>query len=241
LFYVLAGIFRRRSANVYFASATACAALWQFVGYYGQIDHAYYTMLYAVLGIAVLAAGRALGIDKVATYDANGTKGESLRGRGLALFQSGNSILFVALLAAFWQGLAYLARERAEWQTLSALMLTTVASYTAIALVPLGQLAPVILDELVRLDRSVFLDAALLIHLSGWQNWKSLRHHRHGHDRGGIYRPVPRGPGEFQRERFALAQPVVGQPARHRPADGSHCVTAVQPRHDPLAGKSWQS
>ena len=138
LFYTLAGIFRKRSANVYFASAAACAALWQFIGYYGEVDHAYYTMLYAVLGIAVLVAGRGLGIDKVTTYDAGGAKGESLRGRGLALFQSGNSILFVALLAALWQGLAFLARESADWQTLSALMLTTAASYAAIAIVPSG-------------------------------------------------------------------------------------------------------
>src|SRR5579872_6865187 len=138
VFYTLAGLFRKRSANVYFAAAAACAALWQFIGYYGQIDHAYYTMLYAVLGIGVLAAGRVLGIELVTTYDAKGAKGEALRGRGLALFQSGNSILFIALLAALWQGLAYLARQSADWETLWALMLTTAASYSAIAVVPAG-------------------------------------------------------------------------------------------------------
>ena len=169
IFYVLAGIFRKRSANVYFASASACAALWQFIGYYGQIDHSYYTMLYAVLGIGVLAAGRSLGIEKVATYDSNGTKGESLRGRGLALFQSGNSIVFVALLAAFWQGLAYLARNDVDWGTLSALMLTTVASYTAIALVPVGNWRRLYWTSSFALTGLCFLTLQILSTLTGWQ------------------------------------------------------------------------
>ena len=50
LFYLLAGFFRRRSANVYLAAAAACGALWQFMGYFG-IDASYYTMLYAGLGL----------------------------------------------------------------------------------------------------------------------------------------------------------------------------------------------
>ena len=169
VFYVLAGIFRKRSANVYFAAAAACAALWQFIGYYGRINHAYYTMLYAVLGIAVLVAGRVLGIDKVTTYDADGTKGGSLRGRGLALFQSGNSILLVALLAALWQGLAYLARESADWRTLSALMLTTAASYAAIAVVPSGNWRRLYWTSSFALTGLCFLTLHVLSVLSGWQ------------------------------------------------------------------------
>ena len=169
LFYVLAGIFRKRSANVYFASVAACAALWQFVGYSGKIEHQYYTMLYAVLGIAVLAGGRALGIEKVATYDADGAKGEALRGRGLALFQSGNSILFVALLAAGWQTLAYLARQTAGWGTLSALLLTTVASYVAIAIVPAGNWRRLYWTSSFALTGLCLLTLNFLSVLNGWQ------------------------------------------------------------------------
>ena len=36
VFYILAAIFRRRSANVYFATLAACGALWQFLGYCGR-------------------------------------------------------------------------------------------------------------------------------------------------------------------------------------------------------------
>ena len=105
LFYVLASIFRKRSANVYLASAAACCGLWQFMGYWGNIDHHYFTMLYAVLGVAMLAAGRAVGLEQVKIYAANGADAQATRGRGLALFQSGNAILFVALLAAILQGI----------------------------------------------------------------------------------------------------------------------------------------
>ncbi|HEY2250123.1 MAG TPA: hypothetical protein VGH74_03640, partial [Planctomycetaceae bacterium] len=169
LFYVLAGIFRKRSANVYFASAAACAALWQFVGYWGHIDHSYYTMLYAVLGIAVLAAGRALGLDTVATYASDAAKGASLRGRGLALFQSGNAILFVALLSAVLQSLANLAGHTADWRTLSALMLTTVASYTAIAVVPPGGWRRLYWTSSFALTGLCLLTLQVLSVLSGWQ------------------------------------------------------------------------
>ena len=56
--YLLAGTIRRRSINVYLAAAAACAALWQFLGYFGVDEH-YYTLLYATLGLICLSVSRA--------------------------------------------------------------------------------------------------------------------------------------------------------------------------------------
>jgi hypothetical protein len=169
VFYTLAGIFRKRSANVYFASAAACGALWQFMGYWGTIDEAYYTMLYAVLGIAVLATGRALGLEQVPMYDSRGENAPATRGPGLALFQSGNAILAVALLAASLQSLAQLATHQASWLTLSALMLTTLASYVAIAVVPAGSWRRLYWTSSFGLTGLCFLTIHVLSLLSGWQ------------------------------------------------------------------------
>ena len=60
VFYILAAIFRRRSANVYFATLAACGALWQILGYWG-VPGPYYTMLYALLGVACLGLSRDVG------------------------------------------------------------------------------------------------------------------------------------------------------------------------------------
>lgn len=168
-FYALAGIFRKRSANVYFAAAAACAALWQFIKYGELLDDAWYTMLYAVLGIGILAISRALGIEAVKTFNSTGEPRISLRGRGLALFQSGNAILAVALLAALFQGLSNLAGQHASWLTLSALMFTTVASYLAIAIVPPGGWRRLYWTSSFTLTGLCFLTIHVLIDLSGWQ------------------------------------------------------------------------
>ncbi|MBI3861549.1 MAG: hypothetical protein HY290_06610 [Planctomycetia bacterium] len=169
VFYTLAGIFRKRSANVYLAAAAGCAALWQFIKYGDLIDDSYYTMLYALLGIAALATGRALGIESLKTFNSSGDEGASLRGRGLALFQSGNAILFVALLAALLQGLSNLARQHASWLTLFALMLTTAASYLAIAIVPRGNWRRLYWTSSFTLTGLCFLTIHVLSLLSGWQ------------------------------------------------------------------------
>jgi hypothetical protein len=172
LFYVLAGIFRKRSANIYLASAAACGALWQFMGYWGTIDQHYFTMLYAVLGIALLAAGRAVGLEQVKMYGADGGDAPAMRGRGLALFQSGNAILFVALLAAFLQGLAQLVTHNASWLTLSSLLLTTAASFAAIPVVPAGNWRRLYWTTSLSMTGLSLLTIHVLSLLSGWQKFE---------------------------------------------------------------------
>ena len=59
---------RRSSAvpgiNLALAAAAACGAFWEFLGYF-EVPPAYHTMIYAVLGVAVLAVSRFLGIEQV--------------------------------------------------------------------------------------------------------------------------------------------------------------------------------
>ena len=172
LFYTLAGIFRKRSANVYFAAGAACGALWQFMGYWGHFDYHYYTMLYALLGIVGLAVGRAVGVEEVQMFNSSGTKSLATRGPGLSLFQSGNAILFIALLAAFLQGLSQLTTHKASWLSLSAIVLTTVVSFLAIAVVPAGSWRRLYWTSSLGLTGLCFLMIHVLSLLSGWQKFE---------------------------------------------------------------------
>jgi len=120
VFYTLATIFRRRSVNVYFATAAACGALWQLLGYF-DVPGAYHTMLYAVLGVGLLAVSRRLGLEQIPVYRSTGEQALATRGTGLPAFQTGNAVVSVALLAAFLQGLTRLATHATGWRGVFAL------------------------------------------------------------------------------------------------------------------------
>jgi len=134
-FYTLASIFRRRSANLYFAAAAACGALWQFLGYW-RVGESYKTMLYAVLGVGFLALCRTLGVEYVVVYRSLGQKALVPRGKGLAAFQAGNAIVSVALLAAFLQGLTRWATGNIDRPLVVGLAWTILAGLAAAGLVP---------------------------------------------------------------------------------------------------------
>lgn len=170
VFYTLAGLFRRRSVNAYFAAAAACGALWQFMGFW-DIPDEFHTILFAVLGIASLAAARSLGIEQIAVYRGSGEKGLATRGRGLTAFQSGNAILLVAFLAALLQGLTRLAFRDTDWPGLSALVMTTIASIVAVWLVRRGGWRRLYMTSAVALAGLTFLTLTVewLIELSGWE------------------------------------------------------------------------
>ena len=169
VFYTLAAIFRRRSANVYFAALAACGALWQLVGYFG-IPAAYYTMLYSVLGIGCLVLSRVMGIERVQVYGAvTGVKALVTRGRGLAPFQMGNAILLIASLAAVLQGLNRIAAGSYEWRDLWALTITTLAALAAVSLSPGGLWRRLYATATIALAGITFLTLNILIDLSAWQ------------------------------------------------------------------------
>ncbi len=169
VFYILAAVFRRRSANVYFATLAACGALWQFLGYYG-VPAPSYTMLYALLGVGSLGLSRMLGIERVSIYHGlTGAPGVATRGRGLAAFQMGNAILLMASLAAVLQGLNRIAAGSYEWRDLWALVTTTLASLAAVSLSPGGLWRRLYATTTVALAGVTFLTLNVLIELSLWQ------------------------------------------------------------------------
>jgi hypothetical protein len=184
-FYSLAAFVRRRSANVYLAAAAVCGAMWQFLKYW-DVGGAYHTIFFAALGLVMLAAARWRGIELVSIYGVGGQRTASPRGRGLALFQSGNAVLALALASAFFQGLMYLAARalarsgspdaiasrRMDWLDLSSLLLAAAASIVGAFLVPSSGLRRMYVTMTVVLSAVAFVTLNLLIHLSGWQKFE---------------------------------------------------------------------
>lgn len=168
LFYVLAGIFRRRSMNFFFATVAACAALWQFLGYW-HVPPAYHTMLYAVLGVGLLAVSRAMGLEQVAVYRPTGDKGRATRGKGMVSLQAGNAVLTIALLTAFLQGLSRIATHTYDWRSVIALLLTTLASLAAIALAPGGTWRRWYTAATIAMAGLALLTISLQSRLTAWQ------------------------------------------------------------------------
>ena len=169
VFYTLGMIFRRRSANVYLAAASACGAMWQLLGYWAVPDP-YYTMMYAVLGIGLLAVSRAMGVSAVTVYRSTGGRGLAVRGKGLAAFQTGNAIVCIALLAGFLQGLVLLATpDNITRQSILALALAIVAALAAMLLVPRSAWRRMYATSTIALGGLICLSLNLHIDLSGWQ------------------------------------------------------------------------
>ncbi len=168
LFYTLAGIFRRRSWNAYFAMAAACGALWQFLGYFG-ISTVWYELLYAVLGVVLLITARVLGLQEEQRYRDGGEKTTVVRGVGLVAYQCGNAVLSLALVIAFLKGLSELAVSKTEWVDLLVLVLTCVSAGLAAMIVVADGWKRWYLTAAVALLGVVFLQINVLVHLSGWR------------------------------------------------------------------------
>jgi hypothetical protein len=171
LFYSLSAVFHRRSVHVYLATASACGALWQLLGYEG-VPGAYHTMLYAALGVVFLVVSRVLGLVLTDIYSSAGVKKEETTGRGGAAFQSGNAILSIALLAAIMQGwmrLPGLHRGEADWLHVWSLLLTTAAGAIGFVLAPRGGWRRAYAAMTIALGAVAFLTLNLLSLLTAWQ------------------------------------------------------------------------
>src|SRR5260370_8203470 len=94
-------------------------------------------MVFAVLGGAVLAFSRALGIEEVVVDRYPDPNTSAIRGKGLRAFQVGNAIVSVALLAAFLQGLMrWASLHRPELSLVVALAMAILAAILTAGLVP---------------------------------------------------------------------------------------------------------
>jgi len=142
--------------------------LWQFLGYW-HIPPAYHTMLYAVLGVALLAVSRAMGLEQVAVYRPTGDEGRATRGKGLVPLQAGNAVLTIALLTAFLQGLSRIAMHSYDWRSVIALLLTTLANLAAIGLAPSGSWRRWYTTSTTAMAGLTFLTISLQSRLTAWQ------------------------------------------------------------------------
>jgi hypothetical protein len=168
VFYLLAAAFRRHGANIYAATACACAAIWQLAGYYDIPDVAY-TVLYAVLGLVVLAISRVAGVQNVRTFQQGGGESSTLLGRGAAAFHSATALLSLAFLSSLLQGMARLATRPAEWELFGALALTTIAGVIAAVLAPSDTWRRIYATWSIALASVAFLTLNVLINLTMWQ------------------------------------------------------------------------
>ena len=158
LFYGLAAAVRKRGANIYLATAAACAALWQFLNYW-EVQTAYSTLIFAVLGTAILLVNR---VTKLERFQASALAAPS--------FQSGNALLTMAFLAASLQGLARLVQGREQVAgTLIPLTITAAVSALAAWIVQHSAWRRWYFTTFFVLTGLIFLTINVLIDLSNWQ------------------------------------------------------------------------
>jgi hypothetical protein len=126
LFYLLAGLFRKRAFNVYLCTAMACAAVWQLLKY-AMVHDESYTLVFGAVGLLFLTAYRFAPLEK---YPSRLPE---------AAFQCGHTLLLLAFCAAFLLTLSRLASDPAlvsDWTSLRlTLFLLTAISFVAIFLV----------------------------------------------------------------------------------------------------------
>jgi hypothetical protein len=88
VFYGLSTAFARREETVYACTAAACAAVWQLFKYLGVADE-YYTLAFALLGLALLVAYRFALVERF-----------RVKGLAPAVFQCANVLLSLAFVVA---------------------------------------------------------------------------------------------------------------------------------------------
>lgn len=168
VFYVAAAFMRTRSANIYLAAAAGCGAVWQFLGYF-NVPGEWYSLIYAGVGLAILAASRSLGVERVPVWRPDGQPASRLRGAGWPAFQCATGILLIAFLSAFLQGAARILSGGVEWVELASLAVTAGAAGVAALLSPAGGWRRIYTVAAVALGGLTFLTLNEFIDLSAWE------------------------------------------------------------------------
>lgn len=173
VFYGLAARFRRNTACAYLAVAAACLAVWQLM-LHVALPPVYFTLLFAVLGIALLAAARMLGLDEAETFAASGRRRTQLQGRGLPVLRAGHAVLIIALLAGFLQGLGQVAGVVLDKHELGtrdwfALAMLTSISVAAIWVAPPGKWRRAYLVAAIAMFGLTCLTLNVALDISPWR------------------------------------------------------------------------
>lgn len=99
LFYALAAAFRKDGFNVYLGTAMACGAVWQLLQFYA-VDAEYYTLTFALLGLALLICYRLAILEWTGLVE--------------AAFQCANALMSLSFVAALLITLSRLAARPAQ-------------------------------------------------------------------------------------------------------------------------------
>lgn len=167
-FYLLAAVLRKRSANIYFASAAACGAVWQFLAYF-NVPGEWCALIYSAIGLALLATSRSLGIERKSVWREDGSPAGVLHGRGWPAFQCATGILLIAFLSAFLQGAGRIIAGGVEWLELTSLVITACTAGAAALLSPAGGWRRIYTVAAVALGGLAFLTLNEFVALSAWE------------------------------------------------------------------------
>jgi hypothetical protein len=121
VFYVLTAVLHRQPHGVYLATLTGCAAVWQVLKYFAVADE-YYTLAFALVGLALLVGYRLAG--RVSQF-----------GRSKAAFDCANGLLSVAFVAAGLLGLQKVAMSTVQWLFVGVCVALALTAALAAALV----------------------------------------------------------------------------------------------------------
>jgi hypothetical protein len=156
LFYALAAAFHKQGLNVYLGTLMACGAAWQLLQY-TQVGAEYYTLTFALLGLALLVGYR------LAMLEWTGLVGPA--------FQSANALLSLSLVAAALLTLSRLATHPStvHWSLLFLLLALTAISLLAAWLVREAAHRRWYIVMAIVEAALTFLTLHVLIHLTLWE------------------------------------------------------------------------
>jgi hypothetical protein len=123
LFFGLAASWRKHLAAIHLCAAMACATLWQILTYFG-VEAETYTLTFALVGLGLLLAYRFAIIERFAAPRL-----------AEATFQSGNVLLIISFVAAFFMGASKLAAHHVQWGFVGLCLVLVAISLAAVGLV----------------------------------------------------------------------------------------------------------
>lgn len=171
IFYVLAGLFHRRSWNGYFAAAAGCCALWQFLGYVG-VSSEWQRVLFSIVGLGLLYAARVKGLESVVRYRRHGDSFQVLRGPGVPIFQCGSAVLTTAIVMSVLSALVVLFKEQTDWLSVLAMSFASGSALLAVVIVPHSQWRQWYIVAATSTGAVLFLQLNVLMDMNGWQQFQ---------------------------------------------------------------------
>jgi hypothetical protein len=157
LFYGLATAFYGQQWTIHLCAATACGTVWQLLSYAGVASE-FYTLTFALVGFGLLVAYRFAVLERFAA----GPLAD-------AAFQSANTLLSLAFVAALLMGLGRLATHQIQWSLVGLFAVLTAISLLTLVLVRHREWRRWYVVTTISQAALTFLGVSVLSELSPWQ------------------------------------------------------------------------